>query len=94
MKDKIAKTKVNGKVSLPTKKKPIKYFSCKLWEVRELLFTCKSSPFYYMPNNSKILELLKNYPIGTPINILGYKMSKDSHFIRVIKVYINKNYKF
>lgn len=81
MKDKIILKK--------NKKKDLRYFSCKLWEVRELLFTCRGSPFYYIPKNPKILEFLKSYPDGTPIKILGYKMNDDSHFIRVIKVYIN-----
>jgi len=67
------------------KKKWLK-FSARLGEVKESLFTIQGSPFYFVPKNKKLLNVMRNWPKGMSVIVMGYKMSADSNFISFAKI--------
>lgn len=71
-------------------KKNWQTFNGKLGSVKENFFTVRGSPFYYVPKNKKLLLVLGGWYAGTQISINGYRMSKDSQFISVGKVSLDR----
>jgi len=65
-------------------------FNGKLGMVKDNFFCIVGSPFFYVPQNKRLLEVLKGKYSGVPVKVFGYKMSKGSKFISVGKVSVDR----